>query len=71
VATGLFRTSELSEGDGEEQIRLAITPNKKKLIYKRGKKILVRKAKIAIPVSVLSTYDSQISDGGLIEVNHR
>jgi len=71
LTTGLYRTSELSEGDGEEQIRIAITPNKKKLIYKRGKKVLVRKARITISVSASSSYDSQISDGGSIEVQQR
>lgn len=71
VATGLYRTSELSEGNGDKQVRMTITPNKRKLVYKRGKRVLVRKSTISIPVSLSSTYDSQISDVGAIEVSHR
>jgi hypothetical protein len=66
LLAGTYRTPEMEQGDAPVSIRATITPNKKKLTKKKGKKTVILKKNHTLLIQVKSTFDAAIGDAASI-----
>lgn len=71
VRSGLYQTPELKPGDPADWLQVKVTPVKKLIVGKKGKKIVtLRKVHIAI-INASSVLDPSVGDGVSIRVETR
>jgi hypothetical protein len=68
LLTGTYTTPEMDENTAPIVIRATITPNKKKLTKKRGKKLKILKKTHVLSLRLSSTLDPSIEDAASIQV---
>ncbi|MBL9160907.1 MAG: SUMF1/EgtB/PvdO family nonheme iron enzyme [Verrucomicrobiales bacterium] len=68
LLTGTYRTPEMDQDNAPVSIRATITPNKKKLTKKKGKKTVILKKTHVLSLRVTSTFDPAIEDAAKISV---
>jgi formylglycine-generating enzyme required for sulfatase activity len=66
LLTGTYVTPEMNENDTAIVIRASITPNKKKLTKKKGKKVKILKKTHVLSLRVSSSFDPTIGDAAVI-----
>lgn len=68
MLSGTYRTPEMVENDASIPIRATISPNKKKLTKKKGKRTLILKKTHTLLIRATSTFDSITMDAATISV---
>lgn len=68
LITGTYRTAEMDENVASVSLRVTISPNKKRLTKKNGKKNHILKKSHAVLIQAKSTLDPLIGDSALISV---
>jgi hypothetical protein len=71
LITGTANTPEMDDADIPFTIRTTITPNKRKLMKKRGKKTIYLKKSHTTMIRATSDFDPGMSDFGIIRVQTR
>lgn len=62
VIAGSYRTPVIVDGDDPVALRVSVVPNKKKLTKKKGKRTVILKKAIALPLRATSEFDPSIAD---------
>lgn len=71
LLTGTYETPEMTDESSGVSIRATITPNKKKLTKKKGKKPFILKKTQVLSLRLKSTFDPAIEDAATISVQTR
>lgn len=68
LLTGTYQSPELTSGDGGRSVQTIVSPNKKKLTKKMGKRSRILSKSHPLTITATSTFDSAIVDAATIQV---
>lgn len=68
LLAGGYRTTELKSDDAAVPIRVTITPNRKKLSIKKGRKTRVLRKALIVKVTATSSFDPSVHDEASVHV---
>lgn len=71
LTSGAYRTPAMDEGDAPLAIRATLTPNKRKLTRKSGRRSVVLRKNFTATIAARATSDAGLHDSGSIKVQTR
>ena len=68
LLAGTYRTGAIESSDEGVLIQVTVSPNKKKLTKKKGKRTKILKKSLSLPITAVSTFDPALQDSASIKV---